>query len=172
MASILRKNKNQKMKIEYASVKLYKSYCEAVTSVCKEGKYLANTSGFSKKQTKSFVEKVISNNYSQFFAIENNQIIGWCDIIPKEQELHKHVGVLGMGIISGFRKKGIGTELMSRTISHARLNGIERIELEVYANNLIAQKLYKKFGFVIEGVKRKGKKINDEYEDVIMMGLI
>jgi L-phenylalanine/L-methionine N-acetyltransferase len=137
-----------------------------------EGKYLANITGFTMEQTKAFVEKVISNNYSQFFAIENNQIIGWCDIIPKEQELHKHVGVLGIGIISGFRSKGIGAKLMQRTISHAKSNGIERIELEVYASNLIAQNLYKKFGFVIEGVKRKGKKINSEYEDVIMMGLI
>lgn len=160
------------MIIEYSSIKLYNSYCEAVTSVCKEEKYLANTTGFSKEQTKSFVEKIISNNYSQFFAIENSQIVGWCDIIPKEQELHKHVGVLGIGLISTYRNKGIGTELMRRTIDHARLHGIERIELEVYANNLVAQNLYKKFGFVIEGVKRKGKKINDEYEDVIMMGLI
>jgi len=160
------------MKIEYASIELYKSYCEAVTSVCKEEKYLANTTGFSDEQTKSFVEKVISNDFSQFYAIENNQVIGWCDIIPREQELHKHVGVLGMGIIAEFRKKGIGTELIKRTISYARLRGIERIELEVYADNLIAQELYKKIGFEKEGVKRKAKKINDKYEDVIIMGLI
>ena len=160
------------MTIEYATIKLYKSYCAAVTSVCKEEKYLASTHGFSSKETKSFVEKIISNNYSQFFAIENNQVVGWCDIIPKEQELHRHVGVLGMGIISGFRNKGIGTELMSQTIAHARMNGIERIELEVYASNLIAQKLYKIIGFEVEGIKRKGKKHNGEYEDVIMMGLI
>jgi len=160
------------MTIEYATIKMYKSYSEAVTSVCKEEKYLASTRGFSSKETKSFVEKIISNNFSQFFAIEKNKVVGWCDIIPKEQELHRHVGILGMGVISGFRNKGIGTELMKRSISYARTQGIERIELEVYATNLIAQKLYNKFGFIVEGVKRKGKKHNDEYEDVIMMGLI
>ncbi len=160
------------MTIEYPSIEFYKSYCDAVTSVCKEEKYLANTTGFSYEQTKTFLEKVISGHFSQFFAIENNQVIGWCDVIPKEQELHKHVGVLGMGIISGYRNKGIGTELINRSISFARSQGIERIELEVYANNLTAQKLYEKVGFVKEGVKRKGKKINDQYEDVIMMGLL
>lgn len=160
------------MTIEYASIKFYKSFCDAVTSVCKEEKYLASTTGFSYKQTKSFVEKIISNNFSQFYALENKRVIGWCDIIPREQELHKHTGVLGMGIISGFRHKGIGTELIKSTINHARLRGIERIELEVYANNLTVQKLYEKTGFVKEVIKRKGKKTNDQYEDIIMMGLI
>ncbi len=78
--------KGAKMKIEYASIDLYKSYCEAVKSVCEEEKYLANTTGFSEEQTKSFVEKIISNNFSQFYAIENGRVIGWCDIIPREQE--------------------------------------------------------------------------------------
>ena len=160
------------MTIEYASIELYKSFCDAVTAIAREEVYLANTTGFPYEQSKAFVERIISNNFSQFYAVENNQVIGWCDIIPKEQEFHKHVGILGMGVISGYRNKGIGTKLINTAIKHARSRGIERIELEVYASNIIAQKLYKKIGFVQEGVKRKGKKINNQYEDVIMMGIL
>jgi RimJ/RimL family protein N-acetyltransferase len=160
------------MKIEYAAIEKCKSFREAVKSVCEEEKYLANTTGFTEEQTKDFVEKIVANHYSQFYAIENDKVIGWCDIIPRDQELHKHAGVLGMGIVAGFRNKGIGWQLLQAAINHARSNGIERIELEVYAGNRIAQKLYKKVGFKKEGVKRKGKKLNGKYEDVIIMGLI
>jgi RimJ/RimL family protein N-acetyltransferase len=160
------------MKIEYASIEKYKLFQEAVTSVCKEGKYLSNISGFSEEQTKIFVEKILDNNFSQFYAIENEKVIGWCDIIPKEQEFYKHVGVLGMGVVVGYRNKGIGTELITKTINHAQSRGIEKIELEVFMSNKIAQKLYKKIGFIQEGVKRKGKKFNGEYEDVIVMGFL
>jgi GNAT superfamily N-acetyltransferase len=46
----------------------------------------------------------------------------------------KHVGVLGMGLIREFRKKGIGSQLLKRTINHAKVyNGIEKVELEVFS---------------------------------------
>lgn len=160
------------MTIEYASVEMYKSFSETVNAVCREGIYLASTTGFKDEQAKAFVEIIVANNYSQFFAIVDDSVVGWCDIIPKEQDLHKHVGVLGMGIRKEYRSLGIGTKLIESSIRHAKAHGIERIELEVYAGNTVAINLYEKFGFEKEGLKRKGKKANNEYEDILIMGLI
>jgi len=160
------------VRIEYASLKMTESFRLTVQSVCKEKKYLSNSKGFSEEETINFVKNIIEKNHTQFYAIENKKVIGWCDIIPKPQEFHSHVGILGMGIIKKYRGQGIGTNLIKKAITHAKANGIEKIELEVFESNKIAQKLYKKIGFEIEGIKKKGKKFDNKYENTIMMGLI
>jgi len=48
---------------------------------------------------------------------------------------------------------------------------LERIELEVFASNAPAIKLYEKVGFVVEGVKQKARKLDDIYDDLIEMAL-
>jgi RimJ/RimL family protein N-acetyltransferase len=40
--------------------------------------------------------------------------------------------------------------------------GLERIELEVFASNTGANRLYEKAGFVVEGVKKKRRKLDGE----------
>ena len=49
--------------------------------------------------------------------------------------------------------------------------GLERIELEVFVSNAAAIKLYEKAGFVVEGVKKKGRKLDGEYDDLVEMAL-
>ena len=160
------------IKINYASLNMAKSFGLAVKSVCEEKKYLSNSKGFSEEETINFVKKIIEKKYSQFYAIDKNTVIGWCDIIPKPQEFHSHVGILGTGLIKNYRNQGIGTKLIKKTIEYAKKNGIEKIELEVFESNTVAQKAYQKIGFEIEGIKRKSKKHNNKYENVIIMGLI
>ena len=157
--------------IVYASLENAPSFRRAVTSVCKEEKYLANSKGFSEEETLEFVTNIVKNNEAQYYAIIDDNVVGWCDVIRRPQEFHSHVGVLGMGIVKEFRRQGIGTKLIYRTIDHARENGIEKVELEVYDSNVVARKLYERLGFSVEGVKKEGKKFRNEYEDIIMMGL-
>jgi RimJ/RimL family protein N-acetyltransferase len=48
---------------------------------------------------------------------------------------------------------------------------LERIELGVFASNIPAIKLYEKAGFVVEGVKKKARKLDGVYDDMIQMAL-
>lgn len=160
------------IRIAYASLKMMESYRLAVKSVCKEKKYLSSTTGFSEEETAQFVKRIIENNYTQFYAIDNDKVIGWCDINPRPHEFHSHVGILGMGLLREYRGMGIGTKLLKKAIAHAKKRGIEKIELEVFESNEIAQKLYQKTGFQVEGIKKNGKKHKNKYENIIMMGLI
>ena len=162
---------SQNTKIQPASLDLAKSYNLAVKSVSAEGKFLSGTSGFPIDSTVEFIQEIIDNNWSQFYAVEGDRVIGWCDIIPRKQEFFAHVGILGMGVIKEFRGQGIGEKLLETTLADAQTKGIEKVELEVYASNIPAQNLYRKFGFEVEGVKKKSKKSQGEYEDVIIMGL-
>jgi RimJ/RimL family protein N-acetyltransferase len=112
------------------------------------------------------------NNFPQYFAICEGKVIGWCDITPKEIKEFSHVGVLGIGLISKMRGQGIGTRLLENAIHHARsVNQLEKVELEVFTSNISAISVYKKAGFSIEGIKSKSRKIDNEYDDDVIMGL-
>jgi L-phenylalanine/L-methionine N-acetyltransferase len=64
----------------------------------------------------------------------------------------RHVGQIGMAVHDDWQGKGAGTALMQAAVDLADewLN-IKRLELEVYTDNEPAIRLYKKFGFVVEG---------------------
>jgi len=64
----------------------------------------------------------------------------------------RHVGQIGMAVRDDWQGKGAGTALMEAMVDLAeRWLNLTRIELEVYTDNEPAIRLYKKFGFIIEG---------------------
>lgn len=67
----------------------------------------------------------------------------------------KHVGAIGMAVRDDWQGKGVGTALMQAAMALADnwLN-LTRLELEVYTDNEPAVRLYKKFGFEIEGTHK------------------
>lgn len=98
-------------------------------------------------------------------------MIGWCDVIPKSEEGMRHVGVLGMGIVGEHRSGGIGTRLLKKTLEEAAAFGLEKVELEVFASNEAAVRLYIRSGFSTEGKRVRARKLDGSYDDILLMGL-
>lgn len=75
--------------------------------------------------------------------------------------------------ISGARDRGLGTEATRLSVAHAfdRL-GLHRVELEVYAFNPRARRVYEKVGFVLEGTKRQALRYADGWVDCHVMGIL
>jgi RimJ/RimL family protein N-acetyltransferase len=119
-----------------------------------------------------FVLGVIRNNESQFIAISGETVIGWCDVLPKPRPAMRHSGVLGIGVLDSYRGRGIGTALLETTLNAARNKGLTRIELFVRTDNERAIKLYRKFGFVVEGVLRKHMLIGGAYRESYLMSVL
>jgi len=69
----------------------------------------------------------------------------------------RHVGRLGMGILPAYRGQGLGRRLLREVLSRMFARGLLRVELEVFASNLPAIKLYEREGFVTEGRKRRAR---------------
>jgi L-phenylalanine/L-methionine N-acetyltransferase len=66
-----------------------------------------------------------------------------------------HARGLGMSVAAAYQGKGVGTALMNGLLDWAdNWTHVTRIELNVYADNEAAIRLYKKFGFVQEGLFR------------------
>ena len=148
------------------------SFRVCLDAVSKERRYLALTEAPPADAVREFIRFAIARRVPQFVALDRKQVIGWCDIFPHEKESFAHVGRLGMGVLPKYRRRGIGRRLAEKTIARAKRNGQERIELEVYASNNSAIALYKSLGFALEGVKKKGRKLDGIYDDVVVMGLL
>ncbi len=68
-----------------------------------------------------------------------------------------------------FRRMGIGEHLLIAALRSARTEGATRAFLEVRSGNAAAQAMYKKYGFIVAGVRPRYYKDNNE--DAILMNL-
>ena len=154
------------------TLELADSFRDALDSVSRERMWLAFTKAPSYEHMREFVGELIRDNDIQVYAMTENKVVGWCDITRRKQAVFSHTGSLGMGILKPYRGKGLGSRMMEEVIRQAKANGLEKICLEVYSHNEAGRALYKKFGFVEEGVKLKEVKIDGNYFDNIIMGLL
>ena len=141
----------------------------ALSSVVNEREYLLTLSPPSLSHVTDFIRKNIDNNVAHYVADVAGEIIGWADIVPRENEAMRHVGLLGMGVIAAYRGKGIGSSLLNSAVTHSYDAGLKRIELEVFATNMVAIDMYKKNGFEHEGTKVNARYLDGRYEDVHFM---
>jgi len=148
------------------------SYHACLDAVARERLYLAFLQAPPLGSTREFVLSNIAKDVAQFVALGSGEVIGWCDVLPMKLEGFTHCGMLGMGVRKDYRRRGIGERLILRTISRAREKGLERIELEVFASNVAAIRLYEKVGFIIEGLKKRARKIDERYDDLVEMALL
>ncbi len=82
----------------------------------------------------------------------------------------RHVGQIGMAVRDDWQGKGVGTALMQAAVDLAdKWLNLRRLELEVYIDNEPAIRLYRKFGFTIEGTLTDFAFRDGQYVDVLMM---
>ena len=103
-------------------------------------------------------------------AMVAQEMAGQLDIFTSHRPRRKHAGQIGMSVRDDFQGQGIGSALMQAAVDMADnwLN-ILRLELEVYCDNEPAVRLYKKFGFGIEGTLKGYAFRAGEYVDVYTM---
>lgn len=82
----------------------------------------------------------------------------------------RHVANLGMGVADDLAGRGIGTALLEALLDAAdKWLDIRRIELDVFVDNERAIRLYERYGFEREGVKRAAAYRDGRYFDTIGM---
>ncbi|MCO5175825.1 MAG: GNAT family N-acetyltransferase [Thermomicrobiales bacterium] len=81
-----------------------------------------------------------------------------------------HVGSIGMAVRLDLHGQGIGRQLLAAAVDLAdNWYNLRRIELEVYADNERAIRLYRSFGFEIEGTHRAYAFRLGEFTDALSM---
>jgi ribosomal protein S18 acetylase RimI-like enzyme len=89
--------------------------------------------------------------------------------VTKRTGMMSHIGDFGIGIRSGYRGIGIGTEIMKALIEESRNAGLKILVLDHFASNKHARALYDKMGFKEMGKIPNGICKNGKYVDLIRM---
>lgn len=155
--------------IQYADPKLFLSFRKCLDEVAKEKVFIELIEAPPIEAIRKHQTDQIKRNDPTYFAVKDDEVIGWCDIFRYENPRHNHRGVLGMGVLKKYRKKGLGSSLLVAAIRHATKSGIEKIELNVYSGNQHAIYMYRKHGFVEEGLSRNFRKLDGIYYDCVTM---
>jgi ribosomal protein S18 acetylase RimI-like enzyme len=140
-----------------------------VDSVARERQYLAMLQAPALARTRRFVLDSLKSGAVHVVAVRENEVLGWCDLRPKTAETLRHSAVLGMGVLAGHRRRGIGSRMLTTALALGRERGFLRTELMVRADNARAIDLYRRFGFVVEGNCRGYMRLEDVDYDALLM---
>jgi RimJ/RimL family protein N-acetyltransferase len=144
----------------------------AIDSVARERKYLSIVEAFPLEQMRPYILSLIEKGDPMFVALVGDEVVGWCDIRRDHIfPAYAHRGVLGMGIVSGHRSRGLGHRLLDTALKFAFSQGLTRVELEVRGDNSRAIALYQKIGFAREGVIHNAMLLDGEYHDSLSMAI-
>ncbi|MGD6897686.1 N-acetyltransferase family protein [Bacillus infantis] len=123
-------------------------------------------------------KKVILNDSKQkthlFLVAEaDGKLVGFSRCEGSNLRRTAHKVEFGVCVLKDYWGNGIGKRLLINSIRWAEDTDIKKITLQVLETNENAIQLYKRVGFVIEGVLRRDKLLSDgKYYDTIVMGRI
>lgn len=112
----------------------------------------------------AFLIELKENKLAKYIVAEiNGQVIGYAGIWLILNEGH----ITNIAVLKEHRQKSVGNKLLEGIIWICIKNNIDSMTLEVRKSNIIAQNLYRKYGFIDSGI-RPGY-YQDNKEDAIIM---
>jgi len=152
-----------------------RKYLELLKKLDQETSFMLYEVGERKTTVKKMKQKIsqINNRGGTIIGAElNEELVGFISASRLPLQRVKHSVYIVIGVLKKASGKGVGTKLFKQLISWAKDNDITRLELTVMVHNKRAINLYKKIGFVIEGIKKKSLLIDGNYVDEYFMGMI
>jgi len=112
----------------------------------------------------AFYNELMYNQFAHYFVmLWQGDIIGYGGLWTIVDEAH----VTNIGLRRAYRGRKLGERLLAELVAFASSRGMKRMTLEVRISNVPAQRLYEKFGFRVEGVRRGY--YSDNGEDALIM---
>ena len=122
---------------------------------------------------KMIYENSISDNSLFLVAEVEGKIVGLALCKGNALSRFRHKASLGIGVLKEYWGNGIGNVLLENILSWADTTKLEKISLIVIETNTKAIQLYKKYGFIEEGLLIKDRIHKDgNYYNTVIMGRI
>ncbi|WP_226035514.1 ribosomal protein S18-alanine N-acetyltransferase [Aquibacillus saliphilus] len=111
-----------------------------------------------------FYRELTENPYSIYFLIEEQgYVFGYCGLWIVIDEAQ----ITNIAILPEYRGKKYGQALFQYILNQSIALGAHQLSLEVRVSNLVAQKMYRKFGLIPGGVRKNY--YTDNNEDALVM---
>jgi RimJ/RimL family protein N-acetyltransferase len=145
---------------------------EALNSVIREGKYLfLNEEIVDMEEECRWFEHSVKAGMLYLVARVEGKVAGGASLHSKTDK-RAHVAEFGIFIRDGYRNSGLGTAIIKEFIEIGKKQGLDILQLSVFANNTRALNVYKKCGFKeIGSLSRDIKFLDGEYTDRILLEL-
>ncbi len=106
---------------------------------------------FSRPWTREVFRATLLLPYARYYAAEEDgTVVGICGV----RNIAGVGEISNVGVLPSFRGKGIATLMLRTLLEEGKREGIPEHTLEVRAGNEAAIALYRKFGFLTEGIRR------------------
>lgn len=110
------------------------------------------------------------DDHSFVAVLPDGTLIGAATLRVCPSPRMRHVGTVGLFVHTEYQNKGVGTALLKTLLDLAdNWLMLVRVELEVFADNQRAIRLYETLGFETEGRKRMSCVRNGQYADELLM---
>ena len=120
-------------------------------------------------ESENYLINKLANDHILVAEVERC-VIGIAGLHVESNPRMNHIGSFGISIHPDYQSKGIGKALTEAILELAdNWLMLIRVELEVFENNKKAIELYRKMGFVIEGLKKYNGKRYGKYENDYVM---
>ncbi|ARJ38669.1 ribosomal-protein-alanine N-acetyltransferase [Sporosarcina sp. P21c] len=111
-----------------------------------------------------FEHELTGNEYAHYIVADlDGEVIGHCGMWIVLDECH----ITNVAVLSAYRGKGYGEDLMRQAMELCRLNEVKSMTLEVRVSNEPARMLYRKLGFQEGGIRKNY--YTDDHEDGLVM---
>lgn len=112
-------------------------------------------------------EQELTNLFATYWVAKiGKKVVGYIGSWMVIDECH----IMNVAIHPKYRNLGIASKLIQAMLNNCNQHGISYVLLEVRMQNIPAQKLYEKFGFHTDGIRKNYYKNPDgTYEDAILM---
>jgi ribosomal protein S18 acetylase RimI-like enzyme len=122
-----------------------------------------------------YEEVVLRHNELQarmvFVATVEDDVVGWVHLELPEAEKLAHTAVLTVGVLSNYRRNGVGAALLERGLDWTREHGFEKVYNSVPATNEAAIAFLEAHGWETEAVRSDHYKIDGAYVDEVMLAV-
>ena len=129
-----------------------------------DGVFEVEKNCFEDYWSKDSFKKELSNNLAKYLVAKvDGKVAGYVGIWFVVDEGH----ITNVAVHENYRGKKIGDKLIKELVQVCKDNKIVSMTLEVRASNIVAQNLYRKYGFKMAGIRKEYYSNNKE--DAIIM---
>ena len=102
-------------------------------------------------------------------ARDQAKLCAWLELHRLVPQRLRHVAMLTLAVSAAHRRQGIAACLLRYSYRWGRRVGVEKIQLNVRAENSAAIRLYESQGFSVEGRELRQIREGNHYEDNVLM---
>ncbi|MGP4076511.1 GNAT family N-acetyltransferase [Halobacillus sp. K22] len=125
------------------------------------------------EQAETMLKSIQEQENAVILAAENDgELVGHIMCVGGRAERNRYTAQIVTGVMKMFQGQGIAAQLFRKMEKWAREHHIHRMELTVMVHNEPAIQLYKKAGFIKEGIKRDSLCVNNQWVDEYAMAKI